>query len=85
MNLLRPEELQALLNAFEPLKHTQVGWVSPAMPQLLRISGLVQIKGQVRAYETDVDTTTIENAEDVIRLAGNLIQSFEDAAEMIPG
>lgn len=76
-------QLQRLLREFGgPLATLEVK-PSPVAPQLARISWICQIKGQPHYGETDyLDLASFSDTTSVLRLAGQILQSLEQAQKI---
>lgn len=84
MGGLYPHELQTLLRRFEPLKGVNVGYDSPEKeaiaPHVMTVSGFVWISGEMKYYETEINTAEFRGPDDIALLVRNLLRSFEQAA-----
>lgn len=79
---IKAEELQHILRQFDALHNLTVSYESDVVATTtLIVSGLVQINGEMKAYETHVDSTQFTNADDVLQLVGALLESFERASK----
>ena len=80
---LYPHELQVLLRRFEPLKEITVKYESPQRqaiaPHVMTVCGYVSICGELKYYETEVNTALFRGAAEVVLLVRNLLRSFEEA------
>jgi hypothetical protein len=85
--MLLPDQLQELLRKFDQLKGVECVYPSELQadmdPWTCRIQGYITIHGHLRAYETEIDTRQLKDAADLLKLAENLIRSFEDAAKQL--
>lgn len=81
--------LQVFLRQYEPLKHVNVGYPSPELgqiaPFLVTVSGLINVHGVVFEFETEVDMREMRGPQDLERVAGLLLKSFDDAAAKSKG
>lgn len=80
-------ELEKALRAYEPLKGVVVSWPEPVKqalaPTLYVVSGIVSIKGEIRAYELEVDGRSFTSPSDVEMLVKALLHSFEKAERQL--
>jgi hypothetical protein len=76
-------ELERLLQSYEPLKGVSVTYPSAFRqayaPKDVTIQGVVYVHGEPFAYETEVSLDFFNSPQDVERLIGGLMQSFEIA------
>lgn len=79
--MLTSREVQAFLRQFEPLSSVVVDEASDLViaPHIVKLHGLVSIQGEIHAYETDLNLLEFGGAQDLMKLAGQLIKSFEAA------
>lgn len=81
---IKPHELQHLLRQWEQLSGVTVGYKSAVVATpLMTVSGFINIRGELKAYETDVDAKDFRSADDVLVLVNSLLRSFEDAARQV--
>jgi len=85
--MLLPNHLQEILRKFEPLRDVEVVYESEERgaiaPFVMLIRGYITLHGELRAYETEIDTRNLETAEDILKLVGSMVESFNQAAEQI--
>jgi hypothetical protein len=79
--MLTAREVQAFLRQFEPLQSVVVEEQSKVLiaPNLVRLHGLVSIHGEVHAFETDLNLLEFGGPQDLVKLAGQILKSFEAA------
>jgi hypothetical protein len=79
--MLTAREVQAFLRQFEPLQTVVVDEASDIIsaPHLVKLHGVVSIQGEIHAFETDLNLLEFGGAEDLIKLAGQLLRSFDVA------
>ena len=79
--MLTAREVQAFLRKFEPLQSVVVEEQSDIIdaPHLVRLHWVVSIRGEIHAFETELNLLEFGGGEDLIKLAGQLIKSFEAA------
>lgn len=79
--MLTANEVERFLRQFEPLMAVSVQSVSEVIsPWVVRVHGLVPIHGEIHAFETEVDLSEFGSAQDLVKLAEQLLRSFEAAA-----
>lgn len=71
---------QALRSIGGPLSTVQVQPTNILAPHLAKISGLCNLHGSPHYFETEFNLREIGEAEDIWRLAGMLLQSFNKAS-----
>lgn len=83
--MLQAHEVEAFLRQFEPLKHVEVDQASDVIdvPYLVRLHGLVMIYGEGHAFEADLDLREFGGAEDLLKLAQQLLKSFAVASRAV--
>lgn len=81
--MLTAKQVQAYLNQFEPLQTVIVEEQSQIIdaPWLVRLHGLVSIHGEVHAFETDLNLLEFGGPMDLMKLAEQLLKSFEAATK----
>jgi hypothetical protein len=79
--MLTAREVQAFLRQFEPLQSVTVEEASNILvaPHLVKLHGIVSIHGEVHAFETDLNLLEFGGPQDLVKLAGQLLKSFEAA------
>jgi hypothetical protein len=79
--MLTAREVQAFLRQFEPLQTVTVEEQTSVLiaPHLVRLRGLVSIHGEVHAFETDLNLLEFGGPQDLVKLAGQILKSFEAA------
>lgn len=81
MSYIPPEMLeQALRSIGGPLTSIQVETANILAPHIAKISGLCSLHGSPHYFETEFNLREIGDAEDIWRLAGMLLQSFNRAS-----
>ena len=80
--MLTASEVEKFLRQFEPLQSVVVEEQSKlvAAPHLVRLHGLVSIHGEVHAFETDLNLLEFGGGQDLVKLAEQLLKSFEAAS-----
>lgn len=79
--MLTANEVEAFLRQFEPLQSVVVEQQSAILaPHLVRLHGLVSIHGEVHAFETDLNLLEFGSGQDLVKLAAQLLKSFEAAS-----
>ena len=80
--MLTAREVQAFLRQFEPLQTVTVEEASNVLvaPHLVKLHGLVPIHGEVHAFETDLNLLEFGGPQDLLKLAEQLLKSFEAAS-----
>ena len=80
--MLTAREVQAFLRQFEPLQTVTVEEASNVLvaPHLVKLHGLVPIHGEVHAFETDLNLLEFGGPKDLMKLAEQLLKSFEAAS-----
>lgn len=62
-----------------------MGYTSPERqalaPHLVTVSGIVSIKGELMAYEVEVDLNQMNTRENINKFVTNLMLSFEEAEQ----
>lgn len=80
---MRRQELEKYLRSFEVLRGISVdypeGMSKYLAPQLVLITGLVNINGTPHMFEADLNLNEFKTYDDVLRLAKALLTSFEKA------
>ena len=73
--------MQAFLRQFEPLQTVTVTEQTNVLfaPNLVRLHGLVSIHGEIHAFETDLNLLEFGGPQDLMKLAGQILKSFEAA------
>ena len=81
--MLTAPVVQKFLRQFEPLKEVMVDPQSDFVfaPHLVRVHGLVTLYGEHHAFETDLDLNEFGSAEDLFKLAKQLMKSFAAASQ----
>jgi hypothetical protein len=79
--MLTAREVQAFLRQFEPLQSVTVEEASNiiAAPNLVKLHGVVSIHGEIHAFETDLNLLEFGGAQDLMKLAEQLLKSFQAA------
>lgn len=81
--MLTPEELQKFLNQSEVLRGIEVTYESELKkaiaPQVVMLTGMVNIEGTPHLFETEVNLTEFHNRGDLIALAGAILKAFDRA------
>jgi len=80
--MLTAKEVEAFLRQFEPLQTVTVTQQTVMIdaPHLVRPHGLIPIHGEVHAYETELNLLEFGGAEDLLKLAIQLLKSFDAAS-----
>ena len=80
--MLTAKEVEAFLRQFEPLQTVTVTQQTVMIdaPHLVRLHGLIPIHGEVHAYETELNLLEFRGAEDLLKLAIQLLKSFDAAS-----
>lgn len=80
---MRRQELEKTLRSYEPMKGVEVHYPGTfkhaMMPNLVVVQGTVSIKGELHAYELEVDLLSLQTREDVEMLVKAILHSFEKA------
>lgn len=81
--MLSAREVQAFLRQFEPLQSVVVNEASDIInaPHLVVLHGVVSIHGEIHAFETELNLLEFGGAEDLLKLASQLLKSFEVASK----
>lgn len=79
--MLTAREVEAFLRQFEPLQSVVVEESSNVViaPWLVKLHGVISIKGEIHAYETELNLLEFGGAQDLMKLAEQLLKSFEAA------
>lgn len=83
---MTPQQLQHLLRQDfngPNLAGCEVVASKPLMPWMVTISGAINIYGEIKYWDTEIDIRTIENADGLLKLAAALNASFDEAAKRI--
>lgn len=80
--MLTAREVQAFLRQFEPLQSVTVEEASNVLvaPHLVKLHGLVSIHGEIHAFETDLNLLEFGGPQDLMKLAEQLLKSFDAAS-----
>jgi len=78
--ILTAREVEKFLRQFEPLQSVAVEEVSVLAPWLVKLHGVIPIEGELHAYEADLNLMEFGGAQDLMKLAGQLLKSFEAAS-----
>ena len=80
--MLTAREVQAFLRQFEPLQTVTVEEQTSVLvaPHLVKLYGLVSIHGEIHAFETDLNLLEFGGPQDLMKLAEQLLKSFEAAS-----
>jgi hypothetical protein len=80
--MLTAPQVEAYLRQFEPLKHVIVEEENKVIftPWFVKLSGNVSIQGEIHAFETDLDLREFAGNDDLMKLAVQLMRSFEEAS-----
>ena len=79
--ILTAREVEKFLRQFEPLQSVTVEETSVIAPWLVKLHGVIPIKGELHAYETELNLMEFGGAQDLMKLAGQLLKSFEAATQ----
>jgi hypothetical protein len=79
--MLTAKEVELFLRQFEPLQSVVVEEQSKivAAPWLVRLHGVVSIHGEIHAFETDLNLLEFGGSQDLVKLAQQILKSFETA------
>lgn len=80
--MLTAREVEAFLRQFEPLQSVVVSEQSDIIdaPHLVKLNGVISIHGEIHAFETDLNLLEFGGGQDLMKLAEQLLKSFEAAA-----
>lgn len=83
--MLQAREVQAFLRQFEPLKEVQVSETSQFVyaPWHVKVHGTVVVYGEPHAFETELDLREFGGADDLMKLAKQMLTAFAGAAEHV--
>lgn len=83
--MLQAREVQGFLRQFEPLRQVLVEEASQFVfaPWHVKVHGTVVVYGEPHAFETELDLREFGGAEDLMKLAKQLLTAFAGAAEHV--
>lgn len=83
--MLKAHEVQAFLRQFEPLREVLVDEQSDLVfaPWLVKVHGRVLVYGEPHAFEAELDLRQFGGADDLLKLAKQLLTAFAGAAEHV--
>jgi len=80
---MRRQELEKFLRQFEVLRGISVehpeGMAKYLAPQLVVLTGIVNIKGVPHMFEADINLNEFNTSDDCMRLAKSILVSFDKA------
>lgn len=83
--MLKAQDVQAFLRQFEPLREVNVDETSQFVyaPWFVKVHGTVLVYGEPHGFETELDLRQFGGAEDLMKLAKQMLYAFAGAAEHV--